>query len=503
MYILVMEKIDVGYMAESAVLDKIGELVEEWDKFLMVSYTPSAVLKSERNVPAKNTLREGLMKRLANHKESMLYFSSSGLETINETPKEEIDKFISLVNKNENSRALVLEDKDLPSVSIILGIKNRDNRGYGGKCDVFVEYRIGIVRESLFKTGTSLGGDDKVWIQYHLDEDHIPEPFKNLVNKLTMKQTESFEDWYIKNVHYEKPSILIISAMPDEVRPVINDLLKQKSIQQVNNRIMGTIETIDRKEIHCLIANVSYSRVSVATEITNILWAFPSIKYVFLIGVAGGGEGLAVGDVVISTSAENIYYENLLSESDYRVLNPKSNKIKIIDLSTIERPKLFLKANSLAAPLSERNKIDSAIGSLDVSLLQDTEMDKLKMFISKHHPGDESIDFVKENLHLNVKIWSSDHNINNKELKQNLYDAYETNVFDMESGGFLAALNEYRAFSNRDIGFGIVRGISDVSVEDRTNDRHNQRVAAVNALGFLEYFINTTIAKNLGGVNRE
>ncbi len=101
----------------------------------------------------------------------------------------------------------------------------------------------------------------------------------------------------------DSPTIAVLSAIASEAT-ALRHLLESASgapEQDSANRLLGSLPSASKGVPHRLVLPpASYGEVSAAMEAASVLGDYPTVGVVAFAGVAGGGKGLRVGDVVVS-----------------------------------------------------------------------------------------------------------------------------------------------------------------------------------------------------------
>jgi nucleoside phosphorylase len=467
--------------------------IKEYRSLTVLSFTPSFIMpelnhdNTHRNYARKMEERLSEKNLKTQEQETILYLAERGLKKISGINADKRNRFIEECQKlEEKSRRYrnklqiyVVDNENLPPVSLFIG-------EIGGKwserapVDIFIEYRVGINDEILFDLNNSRPNQYKWFPKLPLDKE--PEEVKWIMDKLNEAQITEFTEWFEKqkdNLSIGDPTIAIVSAMATETSYYRKDLMVPEKEHTQKGRIIGT-----RRTVELVFPTVDYGRVPIGGHLHEVFDNYPSVNNVFFVGVAGGAKekGTKIGDVVISQSILSPFYEKLYKGE----LKGKSEDRTVIELG--DNWRLAIKKTFYP--------VDDKLIKLSRELLEytvvnnDKWLNKIESMIDKYlgPEGREEYNRLTENKNKPPKIiiapiWSSDHNVNLDTLKTELVTKFDIAAFDMESGGLAEACK------NRGRKYLVIRGISDLSNDERPNDDLRQKIAAITASAALELLL--------------
>ena len=459
--------------------DYLVNHITEYQELTVLSYTPSFLLKKDASTDIKKRYANELIKRIRNAgsegentdeaKTTTIYLAESGLKEISRLPmkeKEDIlntwDEVISYVKKAAGRlNVYVIPDKDLPTVSFILG-KVSGIWGNRSPWDLLIEYRVGVDKESLFSIATS----------EHLAKWFLNMPLQDLPNEIKWflqrlkdeAKIMEFEEW-VKEKDIRStlppPEVAILSAMPSEI------VYYQKKFGSVYSKYLsginrGRFELNSNSQLELIFPNTGYGRYNTHQSVTELSLKYPSIDSFYLTGVAGGSElkNVKLLDVVVSSEIIELVYE------------------KIIPRTSPEQPKLGRKILPLNESLSfifgvSNHSIDESFKRHAQRLRELSVADpgKWEEMLKEYTKGLQRSEFMDEilsgkrlpTIHFGA-IFSSDHNVNHKEFRDLISTEYNVFGFEMEGGGLAGSC---KSFGKK---FLDIRGISDLC-----NDPNNER----------------------------
>ena len=450
-------------------LDYFLKHFEFYDSVIILSYTPSILLREEQKIDVKRRFTDALLKRLRAAKgKTTIYASESGIEQRGlkdrESKKSNLqlwDELVGISKKHPDKlRIKVVKDEQLPCVSFILGHVPEKPWGPRAPWDLLVEYRVGIKPEQLFATGEEEGDSSKY--EYHVISGDLPAGIRWILDKLELQfSLDDFESWINDScIRYAPvpPELAVLSAMPIEVQFYRKGLDEELANDREGNQ-QGRIYTGKRyREI--IFPPTNYGRYKTFETMVSVCSKFPSVSKFFFVGCAGGNpEYVTVGDVAISTEIVELIHEKALSKKDAKGLHGTRITGELIDLSSDTQLEMRTESHYVSAGLQK-----SAKGLADKS-----KQKRWKELIEKYLSYCPDSHWKKTLLSKTPKIvtkriWSSDHNVNNRDFRNELTKKFGVVAFEMEGGGFATGA---RAFDRE---FIEIRGISDDADGHREDD---------------------------------
>ncbi len=462
----------------------------DYNALTVLSYTPSFILPELNRDSTHRTYADKMRERLSEEnlskgdRETTLYLAESGLRKISGVDTEKRNKFIEeCENLGKKSRKYknelqiyVVDNENLPPVSLFIG-------KIGGKwserapVDIFIEYRIGVTDETLFDLNDSRPNQYKWFPKLPLDKE--PEEIKWIMDNLNNAQITEFNEWF-KEEKYDMsigdPTIAIVSAMATETSYYRKDLKIPEREYTQKGRFIGG------KTVNLVFPTVDYGRVPIGGHLHEVFDSYPTVNHVFFVGVAGGArqKDSQIGDVVISQSILSPFYEKLYKGE----LRGKSEERTVIELG--DNWRLAIKKTSYPV---DKESIQLSKELREYSVVNKEEwLKKIESMVDRYL-GTKGMKEYKRLTEMNppkiiiAPIWSSDHNVNLNTLRGELITKFDVGAFDMESGGLAEACQK------RGKKYLVIRGISDLSDDERPNDDLHQKIAAITASAAMELLL--------------
>jgi len=456
-----------------------------YDSVIILSYTPSLLLREEQEVEIKRRYADALLKRCRSGKgKTTIYVAESGIKARARRGSirsnlEIWDELISIAKKNPQKLQIkVIKDENLPCVSFIIAHVPPEPWGTRAPYDLLVEYRIGMKPDQLFATEKEDG--EKSQYEYHVSNSgDLPAGIKWILEYLeilcpAMDLEKWIDDSRIRSAP-APPELAVISAMPIEVQCYRKGLSSKSLVNGEKGNQHG--QFVAKKRSHEVIyPPTGFGRYKTFETIASIHREFPSIKKLFFVGVAGGSpKKTNVGDVVISTEIVELLYERAILKNEAKSMHGVQVKGKVVDLSPDIKLELRTEPYSVNADLAR------SINGLADKIDQDRWEELVKKYLGYCKPSPQKKKLLSELPKIVPgKTWSSDHNINDSNFRDKLTEEFGVIAFEMEGGGFAAGA---KAFDKE---FVEVRGISDMSDGQRGDDSILQSLALAVASAGLE-----------------
>ncbi|MGB6463809.1 MAG: hypothetical protein WBF38_06260, partial [Nitrosotalea sp.] len=228
--------------------------------------------------------------------------------------------------------------------------------------------------------------------------------------------------------------------------------------------------------------------IDTAITISKLCKEFPSLKMIILVGIAGGSKDSKIGDVVVSSEIFGETYYTITNKSDYSKSRQytRTNETILEIREKDEGGDSELRLIVRHKPITTMN-LDSIIKNFNEDKTKNTQ--RWKKIIKKYLEGGNVQRWKKDEIIKNGpkiipgRIWSSNHNMRNKVIRDQLASTPNgVNAFDMEGNGLALAAGIFeRKFVE-------IRGISDMSDGKRKQkeDKKNQFIAIATASACLE-----------------
>jgi nucleoside phosphorylase len=237
--------------------------------------------------------------------------------------------------------------------------------------------------------------------------------------------------------------------MPKEVQ-YYRKGLTSKLIDYFEGSQLGQIK-VQNNNYTIVFPTTNYGRYKTFEKIASLCSQFKDMTTCIFIGCAGGNpEKVNIGDVVISDEIIELFHEKVLLKNEIEKMKGLRISGKLIDISSEAEIELRVE------PHFVNNKLVNSAKGLSDKTSQANWSKLVKKYLDFcPDSGDKEKLLLKPPKPIVSKIWSSDHNVNDANLRDTLSKEFGVVAFEMEGGGFAEGA---KAFGKR---FIEIRGISD------------------------------------------
>lgn len=483
-----------------------------YDDLFVISNTPAFLpTSSSEEIPIKEDYRQKILDRIKTKKNTTIYMAEEGLKKISglsiEKRRQTLKDWEDLSSKLENpgQKISVYKAGGLPCTSLIIGktrVANTERLLY----DVFLEYRINYYKK--FKDPTSKDFRENKMILFY--QDSLPDEITDLKNRIEGVEKKAFKDWLRENKEKGEfiapdPEIAIISALDRELRHY-QSKYEEDYYNRFRTKNRGRyIRKSGNEVLELIFAEKSYGREKTLLHTIELARQFESIRTFIFLGIAGGiprplpenaGEKakrtLRLYDVVISSEVINLTYERICRTDLCNIpLNDKEKVRLAKDTYLIFKYDTHEVSKTLREKATDFVRYTNMHPKEWINFIRTYfEEVKSKSLHDLKFRNDISAIFKRIEPRVVIgRIFSSDHNVNFKPLRdglmkvKNFADLY---AFEMEGSGLA---NGATAFGRN---FIEIRGISDLSegIRPEEDDKVNQTVAAIVASAALDKFLS-------------
>jgi len=295
-----------------------------------------------------------------------------------------------------------------------------------------------------------------------------------------------------------KPLIGIITALPQEYAAVKS--IFENSGEEISFPGAGAgriyclvdINSLNGNKSKLVLAYASMGTNIAATRATLLLEHFPDLKYIFMVGIAGGvpnpkkvEDHVRLGDIVVSNEKGVIQYDFIKKEDKGNPEHrhpPRPPSAKLLEIARL------LEADEFLGNRPWIKYIDFAIFCLGIRKPSE-EIDKLYKYYSSsntyrkiHHPEDPDRINGQPRVFFGA-IGSSNMLQKDYKMRDKLRDDFGIKAIEMEASG-IADATWYL-----DAGYLVVRGICDYC--DFKKNKEWQKYAAVVAAAYTRALIES------------
>ncbi|MEM4091216.1 MAG: hypothetical protein QXQ46_10860 [Thermoplasmatales archaeon] len=485
--------------------------IPNYDELFVVSKTPSFLIQERLENDERISYREKILERIYNvekeptkdklQKETTLYLSETGFESLKtfpiETRKNIFQEWRKIVEIAKNSKGKlkinVIAGTQIPPNSIILGkfVALGDREMW----DVFIEYRV--AKPNLRKCPRPDDFEETYFVYSSLT--NLPEEIKWIRQEYNRMDTQQFEKWMEDSSHVlsdtlvPPPTEVIFSAISPEIMYYRKKLGKKYNTFGSSVYLeRGLIGDDEKTGLRLLFSHLEYGRSKTLKSAIEHCNKYSTIRDLIFLGIAGGTSTARIKllDVVISDKILDCSYERIFLKEPTD--DEKRNKTELV-LNKERSIYLLLKAETY--PVSKRIG-DAAKAVSEWSYTHEDEWKELLIGYANQVSVLDVKNFILERLkskdtmpHIQIGgVWSSDHNVNEPRLQEELSRNFGVKAFEMEGGGLAnAALTFGKDFVD-------IRGISDID-GDRREDTVLQYAASVVASAALDKYLNVIYQK--------
>lgn len=284
-------------------------------------------------------------------------------------------------------------------------------------------------------------------------------------------------------------TIGIITALYEELKAMFN-ILENQGIYHIDKKspIIYYVGEIPMKNgTHYITLTIAgKGNTAAAIKTTSMIYDFPSIKSIIMVGIAGGvpnpkiaAEHVRLGDLVISDDKGVIQYDfgkkypsKFIHE--YSIHSPNHNLINIVKNMQNKNPHWKYYINILLDKLNEQrpNQCFDVLRKCNRRLFK--RLKKIK------HPYDPEREIETPRVFLGP-IAAGNIVLKDEKLRDSLRDKLHVKAVEMESEGIMKAAWYFK------IGYIVIRGICDYCNTDKNDKWHNY--AAIIAAAFTRNLI--------------
>jgi nucleoside phosphorylase len=488
-----------------------------------VFYTPS-LLRSNLNESDdyKAQFAKALQTRIQTQKartKIRLFLSATGIQSTvpnnEELRKKWLDELKILTDPETlekcNMETYVLEDACLPSVSLVFALARDWSRG--GPYDIWFEPRVGITKKILFPKPK----DERKTGDYApmLDLKECPKAIQTILKNVE-GGGQPLGTWIVghgKEFTLPVPSLAILSAMRQEIQYYAHEgeVIRERTVCKSGGH-RGFLKWKDGIR-GAYLPNTGYGRLETNNVVSRTHEEFPSVDEFIFVGCAGGPGN--IGDVFVSGEIYDQCYEKIernkkkppstgpkpykqetVAIPEYKDAVVKSESKDIItkprgrDTITI-RAELFTISKSESLYVAAENLFNSQSSDREEWKKIVTKYSKMALETVSREKPERTKDAIRLQEQLTTKLpeikfgrlWSSDHNVNEKWFRDELIHGFQVQAFEMEGGGLARAATRIgKAYIE-------IRAISDRADGTRDDDL-NQPFAFAIASACLEWFLS-------------